>query len=161
MMMRALHRSSDLSPYVDMDVEALIRSREVSEDYNPNPNGYYQSALSDVSNLPDDTLVKVTVYQWPWLVLPQDFRVVVMTRNEESRLASFDLSFGGNEASTLIPYENGEKTLSHYQGQITLAYEDVMREPLAAFTFLAEAGWPIDPALAATFVDPTLHRIKQ
>ncbi|HDZ37114.1 MAG TPA: hypothetical protein ENH62_02305 [Marinobacter sp.] len=36
-----------------------------------------------------------------------------------------------------------------------VAYEDVLKEPLAVFKELAQIGWPIDPVKASKVVDPS------
>lgn len=160
MMMRAISEASDLTPYIDMDIEERIRSREADPTYNPNPNGYYQSGIIDLTDLPDDTLVKVSVYSFASvkLRLPDDVRIVRMTRDEHERTTSFARSFGAPEPQWQIEaYERGEDAIA---AELVVDYESVMGQPLALFDFLAGMGWPIDAQVAATFIDPSLHRNK-
>jgi hypothetical protein len=37
-------------------------------------------------------------------------------------------------------------------------FDDLIHAPLAVFTTLADAGWPIDAAAAASTIDPALYR---
>ena len=163
MMMRALSTSStSLVPHVDMEMEYLIRSREASPDYDPNPNGYYQSNLTDLTELADDTLVKVTMRLWESskLRVPDDMMILHMTRNEADRVMSFERGFGVRESSTRH-YEAGEQALDGFLNVAVLDYDDVVADPLEAFEVLADVfSWPIEPVLAAALVDPSLHRNK-
>ena len=40
-------------------------------------------------------------------------------------------------------------------------YPDVVAHPLEHFKFLAERGWPINPEVAASLVDPALYRYRR
>ena len=162
MMMRALSESSGLTPYVDMDIEHVIRSREADADYNPNPNGYYQSDLTDLTDLADDTVVKVTVYAFAFdhLGIPDNVRILQMARDETERATSFERSFGHPEpAHQIARCEQGEALLwANHCDTVRLDYRAVVDDPAAEFAALAGLGWPIDPDVAAALVDPTLHR---
>lgn len=161
MMARAIHLASKLEIVHGKEVEQRVRSREVNPNYDPNPNGYL---MPPDGKLPHDVpgkLIKVPVYVWPQ-VKPGNYFVVRIVRDEAERNMSFKKSFGVEEFVTISPYEKGEANLQARTDVtlITLRYVDVIENPLREFKKLKAAGWPIDPVLASTTVDPKLYRNK-
>lgn len=139
--------------------------------YQPNPHGFY--ALDDASEFarPDfaeeyaGRLVKLP----PGMALRLpvgDYRVVFMQRAPAQILASMAtmqpyIRFGTEPAIWFYAKVRDALILAmQARGAVVdvVKYADVIASPIAAFTALKAAGWPINPALAAAVVDPALYR---
>lgn len=139
--------------------------------YQPNPHGFYaldnpeEFARPDFAEEYADKLVKLP----PRMALslpPGDYRVVFMQRAPNQILASM---------ATMFPYglfalepaiwfyakvRDALIVAMQARGAVVdvVEYADVIVSPIAAFTALQAAGWPVNPVLAAATVDPALYR---
>lgn len=154
MMMQAI--SQCIPTVFDMQHEIFIRSRELDPLYNPNPNGYWNT-----KTLPHDhpeALVKCSIMNWPF-VNPGNYKIIWMQRNEYERKLSMNRSFGSDSNMERF-YIMGESILLNLN-TIQLNYSDVVNKPLQTFEMLQQNGWPIDPKICSSVIDPNLWRNKQ
>lgn len=159
MMMHALSQSIP-NVITDPTVESLIRSREADPaTYDPNPNGYFAAPPDVVPTDYPAALVKVPMYRWPALAT-SDLSIVWMQRDESERALSFVTAFGGADTVNVPYYEAGEAALAIAQSVTVVQFADVLNDPVGEFTRLQAAGWPIDPSLCASVVDPNLWRMR-
>lgn len=159
MMMHGLSQSIP-NVVTDPTVESIIRSREANPaTYDPNPNGYFAAPLEVVPTDYPNALLKVPIYRWPF-VPTGDLSIVWMQRDETERAASFVTAFGGTDAVNVPAYEAGEATLAVLPFVTVVQFADVLNDPVGEFARLWAAGWPIDPALCASVVDPALWRMR-
>jgi pyruvate/2-oxoglutarate/acetoin dehydrogenase E1 component len=87
--------------------------------------------------------------------------MIVTTRNTQEMILSWEKSFG-----TPFP----EKQISGYEVGLALAasdpniemttvsFDDLVSTPETVFADLAAEGWPIDPIIAASTINPDLKR---
>ena len=87
--------------------------------------------------------------------------MIVTRRNTQEMILSWEKSFG-----TPFP----EKQISEYEVGLALAqsepnieittvsFDDLVSTPETVFANLASVGWPIDPIIAASTIDPDLKR---
>lgn len=139
--------------------------------YQPNPHGFY--ALDDPSEFarPDfaeeyaGKLVKLP----PGMALrlpAGNYRAVFMQRAPAQILASMasmsPYGLFGTEPAIWFYAKVRDALALALQARGTVVdvvkYADVIASPITAFTALQAAGWPINPALSAAVVDPTLYR---
>ena len=100
------------------------------------------------------------------ILKPGKYLIVFMRRNQEEVLTSYSKVF--NEKPPLIEKsvdEDADDTIAWLSNKggihlTVLDYHDVLKAPLATFTALAGAGWPINAMKAAKVVDPTQHRVR-
>lgn len=139
--------------------------------YQPNPHGFFamdnarEFARPDFAEEYAGKLVKLP----PGMALrlpPGDYRVVFMQRAPAQIFASMAQVTPYN----LFALEPAIWFYAKVRDALILAlqargavinvvkYADVMDSPVAEFTKLSAAGWPINPALSAAMVDPTLYR---
>lgn len=149
MMMHALSVGG-LTAVYDLQVEQDIRSRVVC-DYDPNPGGFFSAPHGILPHdVMDGELIKCSMYSWP-KVIEGDYKVVRMVRDEQIRSLSFAGVFGAPDTVNLRPYEAGEQNLlSRSDCQIvTLDFDQVRADPIAAITQLINSDWPIDISAAS------------
>lgn len=100
------------------------------------------------------------------ILKPGKYLIVFMRRNATEVLKSYAKAFKEKppliEKSVDEDAEDAIAWLSQKGGVhlTVLDYCDVLDAPLATFTALAGAGWPIDPQKAAKVVDPLQHRVR-
>jgi hypothetical protein len=167
LMHACLTASETLVGYYSLEAEQIIRSKEVDETHNPNPNGYYPPyfPLIPFSEwlplVPENGITKATVANLLTIESMPPCKMIVTKRNTQEMILSWEKSFG-----TPFP----EKQISEYEVGLALAagdpnveittvsFDDLVSTPETVFTDLAAAGWPIDPAIAASTIDPDLKR---
>lgn len=140
----------------DMASEQVIRSREVNAAYDPNPNGYFSVFQPDPENHPD-ALIKVPVWKWSFVPSGQ-YLIVHMQRNEIDRTTSYQRAFGNTDDNLDNASAAGELALQTVPNVTVVQFEDMLVDPVGQFQRLVDAGWPIDPVLCASVVDPALWR---
>lgn len=162
MMMRALHLSSGLEAVRDDEFDAAMTKIQAGPDYHPNPNGYYLSSEILWPHQAPGKLMKVsTLYEHWRQAKPAEYMVVHMLRNEAERRMSWERGFGTPESDDLQRcYGVSEQALYERDDAsiIAVSYADVIANPVHEFRRIAVAGWPINPLVAASYVDPTLYR---
>ena len=161
MLVRCLNHASRNQLIFDSNLEELIKSRALDPSYNPNPNGYFQSEMSKLSEIPDNAIIKVGVFFWyqQTELPPPNALIIRMIRDEEERQKSFKRAFGGE---FLNPYVLGEEALEKLNVKLlTINYNDVVVEPKKEFLKIKEFGFDIDVDQAVSLVDPTLYRNKK
>jgi hypothetical protein len=168
MMMRAIEGSSDLVPVRGVGKE-VPRHEGHDPDYDPNPNGYYEPDWTEIE-YGDEGTTWAQNYEGRLLKLrphgllrlrPGAWRVCLMLRDPEEIRVSHRRAFGTHVSEgDLLDLRMCEGVLSARSDVdlMVFNYADVVASPQAAFTALALHGWPINPLVAATFVDPTLYR---
>lgn len=170
MMMKALV-AGGMPAVWDSEQESLnaLWSRD---GYQPNPGGFF-ALRDDAFSWPDfviefdGKLVKCPFGRL--LGLPQHaYKLIFMLRTPAEIRASMATAtplttWGRNEALTHLYSEVGGtlQTRLAQRGDMDILpvwYGDAVADPLATFEAIAAAGWPIDPALAMTVVDPAQYR---
>ena len=167
MMMHCLARSSGL-PLLTREIERPIWGPDHDPDYEPNPNGYYETEPpwpveqdEPWAHLVDGYLFKLDA-EWLLGLLPgPGYLVLLMQRDRDEVRRSHLRSFGSAiDERTFDDYERARSALVA-RPDVTLtvlSYADVIANPLAVFTNLKAGGWPIDAERAASLVVPDLYR---
>lgn len=140
--------------------------------YRPNPAGFFATrddafAWPDFVPEYDGKLVKCPFRRL--LQLPQhDYRLIFMLRAPTEIRASMATatpltSWSTNEALTYLYSEVGGALQAKLvqrgdMDMLPVWYGDAVKQPLATFEAIADAGWPIDPQAAMAVVDPAQHR---
>ncbi len=151
-----------------------LRERYSDEYYNPNEGGLYELSDKEFNSLEfplpyKGTCVKALQTAVPRMrVVPGGIRVIFMRRDQEEIRQSYLAFFGKNLPQ--LQTEDFEERMQIIQDQIlnrkdvlsldVIWYRDVVNNPLPVFERLKENGWPIDPVLAASVVDPALCRYR-
>ena len=142
--------------------------------YRPNKHGFYEPWYSQLRDpgFPRQYEGKLLKVLWGGLSalveLPGGYKIVFMRRHPEEIRQSYEGFFGKPlRLPSLFHYEERMRYALDYienrsdmQLSAVFQYRDVVDNPLPAFQKLANAGWPIDPHVAAAQVDPTQCRFK-
>lgn len=157
-LMRAVASSSPLIPLVSQAVADHWHGRQVDHLYDPNPHGYWRT--DDPTDAGPGGLARLD--PGDCLRLPAGtHQVVWLGRDLTQVAASYKAAFGwdwpdseadGAELARGVLAQRRDVRLT------VVAYEELVTEPRVVFGRLRRAGWPVDPAKAATFVDPGLWR---
>jgi hypothetical protein len=164
---RAVTESSSIPAYIDLSVDDLIRSRELDPAYNPNPWGYFShdSMFAPISqwigNTPDGSVMKAAPEAFYFNASIEPLCVVLTSRDPEESAASYTRSFGAPSTidRTALLSQVEEILLSASNVTLTkINFSDLINNPINFFNSLNTAGWPIDPQIAASTIDPSLKR---
>lgn len=160
----------------DKNVDAELNSDFGSDDYIPNPNGYYQ-APNEVFELKDDEVIsmlegKVTkVYLDMLNKLPQaNYKIIFMRRAKVEILASMNKMSGGKHLgyeqenvendSIFVEEKKSQFSLRPDFSIIEIDYAELVKNPEESFLKIKDFGFPIDTTKACEMVEPSLHRFK-
>jgi hypothetical protein len=150
-------------------------ARKKHQGQGPNPGGYWEPTGSDWSNkmfpmtMPSGMAVKMFGNGIERLSrLEGPFKAIHLVRDPMEVMESHIRMFGrppmrfrtAEQFDGLAGTERAALRLMHtVVSVVEMNYNDIMSDPLVEFTRLAEE-WPIDPAAAASVVDPSLYRNK-
>lgn len=137
------------------------------EHYKPNPNGFYEPDDWGRLDFPrgyEGKLVKV-MYDRITRIAVGNYKVVFMMRDPEEIRQSFEAFFGRAPAIKkyneimlhVLELLRNRKDMS----VDVFRYEDVIENPIWAFTLLKQYGWPIDIDAASAKVERKLYRFKK
>ena len=166
-LVRAIAEASTLTPHIDADVEALIRSRELSATYNPNPAGYFSHAtmfapVADwIGDTPNESVMKAAPEAFLNGAGTESLMVILTARARAEIEASFAQAFGAEMSDDRYQARADCEAILNSATNVVLSivnFAELIETPLAVFTELADAGWPIDAAIAASTIDPALYR---
>ena len=166
MMMQALE-AGGLPVYHHPDRDA-VNERWTDQASRPNPRGLYEPSTDDLftpgfPRMHDGCAVKLLI-PWLWSLAVHDYRVVVMIRDPAAILASYERAFkdfwdGRSRARWITEYpariveaQRGFKNRRDVRSVTPLVYNAVLGTPRAAFTALAQDGFPVDVEAAASVV---------
>jgi len=168
-LVRAISEASTLTPYIDADIEAVIRSREIDPTYNPNPAGYFShgamfAPIADwITDTPDNVVMKAAPEAFLKGTGTEPLKVILTSRPQSEIEMSFMKAFGfdvpDHRYTARIEAENILKAAENVDLTI-IDFADLIADPTAVFTVLAANKWPIDIDKAAKTIDPTLYRNK-
>lgn len=168
-----------------LDVAGLSVVRSASRDgfnnnhsdgfYRPNPDSLYEiePALMRKPGFPLEYEGKVLKVVVPFLhrlaINPSGYRVVFMRRDPREIVESYMAAFGSDNYGLVeaVVIERVDYSLQYLRNRRDVNdvsefwYRDILSAPLAAFQSLASDGWPIDPQVAATVVQPELCRFRR
>lgn len=143
-----------------------LREAHGDADYDPNAGGMWELSVAAMRRggfeQPDHCHKIVT----PWLCwLRRCDRAVIMLRDPEEIRQSYEAFFGMPYPPRWKDYhgqiEQTRQRLESLGGDVcVLEYRRVIEAPLHCFAWLADRGWPIDPAAAAAVVDPDRYRYR-
>jgi hypothetical protein len=165
--MKAVIDSSLLTPYVDPEVEATIRSRETDQSYDPNPEGYFShgsmfSPIADwINNTPDNSVMKAAPEAFLHGASSEPLMVILTNRSQSEIEASFSAAFGMDVPDYRYSTRMQAQAILESASNVVLtivSFDDLTSNPLDVFTQLEAAGWPIDPVIAAGTINPDLKR---
>ena len=166
-LVRAISEASTLAVWTDADVESVIRSREIDPAYNPNPAGYFShrtmfSPITDwISDTPDGSVMKAAPEAFLQGTGSEPLMVILTDRPAEQIEASFAAAFGFDVPDHRYQARAQAQAILEQATNVVLGivnFAELIDTPLAVFTALADAGWPIDAAAAASTIDPALYR---
>jgi hypothetical protein len=171
MMMHCLEAGGMKAAY-DRERDSRMNSRLGDEHYQPNPDGFMELSAEqyksgDFPKAYEGMVVKC-LRSGPLRLPAGDYMVIYMRRDGEETRQSAQAIF-----STSFPEEFAEtvnRETSIISGILKQRRDCQVKEvwyrslvdedPLPIFEDLAEGGWPIEPSLAATVVDPKKCRFK-
>lgn len=157
MMTRCIALSSDLPYIYDYDYEDRLRTNEADPTYDPNPNGYWVTDMLKRRSY-RGKLFK-TPLNFALRVRPENAKAIIMRRDMAAIQASYQRAFNGELTPLLLRQaEDGEAHLRTFADIIEINYEDVIADGLREFEKIRDAGWPIDPYIAASLVEEDLQR---
>jgi len=177
MMMKALEAGGMEAVY--NPIRENLNKFHGDEYYQPNGGGFYELQRHEYRHrdfplMYEGKLIKMLFKGLTRLrVLPTGYRVVFMQRDPEEILQSYDAFFqvqGGipEQVHAVINdyYPMMNDNLARLRNRkdtevVTLWYRAVVENPIGAFEYLWDSGWPIDPQKAAAIVDPTLYRFRK
>lgn len=170
MMMRALHEGGLPAVYFE---EKNTAPNEINPYHVANPHGFFelgehQRVVRDYPDCYAGRVIKLIAGRLFADIAPvagTPRRVIYMERPVAEIVVSYRVAFRRLPSQPMPPLQRDHgaavKALRglgydvlHYR------YHDVVADPLACFTAIAAAGWPIEPTAAAATVDPSLYRIK-
>lgn len=166
-LVRAISEASTLDPYTDADIETVIRSREISADYNPNPAGYFShgsmfAPIADwISDTPDNSVMKAAPEAFLQGTGSEPLTVILTDRPADQIEASFAAAFGFDVPDHRYSARAQAQAILSQATNVVLTivnFADLINTPNRVFADLAANGWPIDSAAAAATIDPTLFR---
>jgi hypothetical protein len=166
-LVRAVAEASTLTAWTDSDVEAVIRSREIDPTYNPNPAGYFSHAtmfspIADwITDTPDGSVMKAAPEAFLQGTGSEQLTVILTSRPVGEIEASFMAAFGFDVPDHRYQARAQAQAILEQATNVVLSivdFAELIDTPLAVFTALADAGWPIDAEAAAATIDPTLYR---
>lgn len=166
-LMRAVAESSALTPHVDANVETVIRSRELSSTYDPNPFGYFShgtmfAPVADwVSATPDGSVMKAAPEAFASGAGSEPLTVVLTSRAQTEIEASFAQAFGFTVPEHRYASRAFAEQVLVDAPNVTVnvvQFADLIADPQTVFETLAANGWPIDATVATATIDPTLYR---
>ena len=149
-----------------------MKSHFSDDHYDPNIGGLYELELRDYrgQEFPrkfEGKLIKSLNQGVPkMVVMPDGIRVVFMRRDTAEIRRSYFAFFGnhlnlGKEFADTM--ETTKETILNRRDVISFHefwYREVIERPLEHFEILRDAGWPIDPVLAAEIIDPQYCRFR-
>ena len=166
-LIRAIAEASTLTAYVDENVEAVIRSREINPTYNPNPAGYFShnamfAPIEDwLSATPDNSVMKAAPEAFLQGTGSEPLTVILTSRPAGQIETSFMAAFGfGVEDRRYTARAQAQAILEQATNAVVTVvdFAELIDSPDQVFADLAANGWPIDADIAAATIDPTLYR---
>lgn len=166
-LVRAIAEASTLTPYVNPEVEANIRSREIDPTYNPNPAGYFShgtmfTPIADwISNIPDESVMKAGPEAFLDGAGSEPLMVILTDRPAEQIESSFSAAFGTDVPEYRYTARMQAQAILEQASNVvltTVSFADLTSNPELVFANLALVGWPIDPTIAANTINPDLKR---
>lgn len=170
MMMHALAQGGLEPAYTpEWDAKAVNRNG-----YIQNPNGFYELDLEEQFHpwFPMrhwGKLIKVLYIQLVGLA-PGCYRVVFMVRHPREIRMSYQAmgeTHTGRRRLDWVDDKDYYPLMKRFMAAaamradmqlLEIRYSDVLADPLSAFVRIRDFGFPIDPARAASTIDPALYR---
>lgn len=173
MMMRCLE-AGGLTPVFEEVLDRIWDLNYSTQDYHPNPNGFYHmdDYMYDWPSFYQDTKGKVIKVPRADLQILREgkYKVIFMVRNPEEIRASMrkfvpHQSWGQVEVNTYFYDQIKEATLSRARLNkgleiLEINYADVVENPEREFAKIKKFGFPIDTKAASAMVEPNLYRLK-
>ena len=165
--MRAIIESSSIPAYTDPLIDEVIRSREIDNTHNPNPYGYFShgsmfAPIAEwVQNTPDGSVMKAAPEAFFTDAGTESLCVVLTSRNHKEIEASYRRSFGNPSIADKSALLDQVEEVLLSASNVMLAkldFSHLILDSIGSFIMLAEAGWPINPEIAAATIQPELKR---
>lgn len=147
----------------DEELCALKEAEFADKAYHGNPNGFFEGG-KHCENPAEGHVLKLMPHQIS--KLPEgEYTVVLVYRNPHEVRDSWHrfVRFIDDSVDPKSVEEEQEYLYKHLSLRpdvkfTTLQYENIIKDPVGAFTKLRGFGFPIDPEKAASVVDPKLYR---
>lgn len=166
-LMRAILEASTLTAHTDASVETIIRSREINPAYNPNPAGYFSHGTMFspiaywISDTPDESVMKAAPEAFVSGAGSEPLMVILTSRPQSEIEASFTAAFGMDVPDHRYSARMQAQAILELASNVvltTVRFDDLISAPETVFANLSSVGWPIDPVIAASTIDPDLRR---
>jgi len=166
-LVKSIFESSELTPYFSLEIEEIIRSREIDPEYDPNPSGYFShgkmfAPISDwVSETPDNSVFKAAPEAFLNSIVQEKIFVAMIERSQAEIEESYKRAFGHSTLDVRYGCQIRAKELLEVDPNVNFTkinFSDLMSDPVDVFGTLANNGWPIDPIIAAENIDASLYR---
>lgn len=158
----------------DKSVDSELNEDFGSDDYIPNPNGYYQMPynLFENTNLIEMLSGKVVkIYLDMLNSLPvANYKIIFMRRSQKEILASMEKMSGGKHLGyeqtnvendiAFVEEKKSQFSLRTDFDLIEIDYAELVKNPKESFSKIKDFGFPIDITKASEMVEPSLHRFK-
>jgi hypothetical protein len=166
-LIKAIIDSSSLTPYVDPEVEAVIRSREANQSYNPNPAGYFSHGtmfspiIEWISDTPNNSIMKASPEAFLFGTGSEPLMVILTSRPQGEIELSFVAAFGMDVPEYRYTARMQAEAILELASNVvltTVRFDELTSAPKKVFANLSSVGWPIDPVIAASTINPDLRR---
>jgi hypothetical protein len=166
-LVRAIAEASNLTAHTDPYVETIIRSREIDPAYNPNPAGYFSHGSMFmhidgwISDTPNESVMKAAPEAFLSGAGSEPLMVILTSRPQSEIEASFSAAFGMNVPEHRYSARMQAQAILELASNVvltTVSFDDLTLTPETVFADLSASGWPIDPVIAASTIDPDLKR---
>lgn len=165
MMMRCLIAGGLDGVYTDN-----LDNRVFQDDYDPNPNGFYQNDVDEnnligyenkLTKFPFRSLLKLPIGNYKILFLKRHPEEIFKSMLEFTPFTSW--------GKDMVVLEFYDEITGHIISELNkrsdviltvLNYRDIVTNPLEAFNKLVSDGWAINPVISTSLVDETLRRFK-
>ena len=160
----AIVTASNLTAFTDAAEEARIVALLGSD---ANPFGFYANAhITDdattwIDQVNDDQVCKLSMHNLATLPTVLPCQMILTDRDSEQIAASWLATFGRAPVQSELDERVSAFAAVNAHSEIQIVhvnFAELIDTPLAVFTALAAAGWPIDAEIAASTIDPALYR---
>jgi hypothetical protein len=166
-LVNAIAQSSTLTAFSDVYSDSIIRSREIDPAYDPNPAGYFSHGAMFLPIIdwlpfaPDNAVMKAAPEAFRNGTGTEPLMVILTDRPADQIEASFSAAFGMDVPDHRYSARMQAQAILELASNVVLtivSFDDLTLTPEVVFADLAAAGWPIDPVIAASTIDPDLKR---
>jgi hypothetical protein len=114
-----------------------------------------------ISDTPDNSVMKAAPEAWLQGTGSEPLMVILTSRPQSEIEASFAAAFGMDVPEYRYTARMQAEAILELASNVvltTVRFDDLTSAPETVFSNLSSVGWPIDPVIAASTIDPDLRR---